>query len=635
VASSEGLPLLFGNRTDVGKVREKNEDYLGYFRVGERHLFIVADGMGGESGGQEASRTAVVAAQSFFEANAALEPTTLLVGAVRAANEACLAIQVAHPELKGMGTTLELLLVEGELSWWAHVGDSRIYLIRDGRAQQLTSDHTRVQQMLEAGLLSLEEAADHPQRHVLSRVVGHDPALQPDVSVQPLEMLEGDALLMCSDGLCDLVSDQEIAWATTRFGPQRACKKLVDMALERGAHDNTTVQVLYRGEAKRSWERAKTNVDLPVPGSSRPVPRKRVLLPLIIGFCAVLGVLAVLAWWWLPQPPHEPGELQPPPDARIDAGVVSSARHPDANTAVGLVQTSDWQLDDASCHLRLPVSGIEQLIGDKPILAYSIKDVRELADAKGREAVLQAGWKVPLADSEVLLVLPFRVEKELPVKAFRTVLAVTVEYAGQEPGDSRQRWYLLCNGGRLSVHYQGSETTPNRLQENSELGSIEQGKLHMLFVFLGQNHGWLAFDGAEQRQVLENYRSRGAGRAERVTVGWLSELDKEALPENAPADAPALSVYDIQIYRNIAVDEGRLAEELDTIVDWYHRRSRFRTEQLRKKMVSQQEPLAGAGEDKVSTDGKLTDPEANPTAVEDAAGDASETPAASAPKGGN
>jgi protein phosphatase len=291
VAAGPPVPLLFSNASDTGRVREVNEDSFGYFRSGESHLFALADGMGGETGGRVASTTAVAVARSVFEANPATDPPDLLGQCVAAANRACLERQQEDPGLASMGTTLELLLVRGDRAWWAHVGDSRIYAVREGRARRLTRDHTRVQQMVEDGLMKAEEAADHPQRNVLNRVVGRDADCRPDITAEPLSLSEGDAIVLCSDGLCDLVTDEEIGKTVSRADPERACRQLVRLALGRGAPDNVTLQVVYKGRPRTAWQRLKT---LAPTSSARGVRRIRPL-SVWIGLGVVVLAIAVLA----------------------------------------------------------------------------------------------------------------------------------------------------------------------------------------------------------------------------------------------------------------------------------------------------------------------------------------------------
>jgi len=253
--SDKGCPLLFSNKSHVGAVRDGNEDYLGYFRVGDRHVFLVADGMGGAVAGALASRTAVEAAGESLRTRLDEAPTGALAAAVEAANASCLEIQRTSPEVEGLGTTLDVLLLDGSRGWWAHVGDGRIYLIRRGRTTQLTRDHSVVQKMVDNGLLDPDAAATHPHRHVLYNAIGRSPVVEPDVTREPVALGPGDSLVLCSDGLSDVVSGREIGHVVEAMGPERSCEHLVSMALKRGGSDNVTVQVVHLGRPQPTWHR--------------------------------------------------------------------------------------------------------------------------------------------------------------------------------------------------------------------------------------------------------------------------------------------------------------------------------------------------------------------------------------------
>lgn len=566
--SRRELPLLFSNCTDVGKIREKNEDYLGYFRQGRRHLFVVADGMGGEAGGHQASRTAVGEVEAFFDDNSAMDPVELLRNCVRVANEGCVAIQDVHPEFKGMGTTLELLLVEGDLAWWAHVGDSRIYLIREGQARQLTVDHSRVQQMLEAGLITEEEAAEHPQRHVLSRVVGHSLDLEPDVTDAPFEMQIGDAFLLCSDGLCDLVSDDEMAWVVDRLGPQRACRRLVDIALERGGHDNTTVQVLFKGKAKRSWSKTKTAVTMPSrDGEARKSPKKT-----MIGLAgiAVIGVLAAM-FWLRPGPPGDPGEVSPPASVRLDAERMARIRQ-----AGGAIALDDGELELAklSGRLRLPAEPMvnqrpdrEADVTDNPVLLYSVEDLRQLARREEAASLLELEWAAPARDQELLLVIPFRLERELEGVALKTLASVVARYRVEEGREETREWIVTFDGNTLGIELQ-IEGKQSRAQDGGDLGRLEPGDIHVLFVRLAADRSWIALDGHENLRQLEDYSISG-GSLDGISMRWVSELVAEGENDEAFAAQPALSLHDILLYDSFSTNDERLGDDMRKVRNWF------------------------------------------------------------------
>ncbi len=222
----------------VGKVRSNNQDsgYLG------RHLFLVADGMGGHAGGDVAS---AIAAKRIAEADipypTAEDAVMALQAALIAANGLLAETVFEHNELTGMGTTVSAVIRVGDQLGVAHIGDSRIYRFRDGELKQITTDHTFVQRLVESGRITPEEAAVHPRRAVLMRVLG-DVDASPEIDSGVVDTQPGDRWLLCSDGLSGYVSDDKIAQilGTIRTA-QGAADRLVKESLDNGAPDNVTV----------------------------------------------------------------------------------------------------------------------------------------------------------------------------------------------------------------------------------------------------------------------------------------------------------------------------------------------------------------------------------------------------------
>src|SRR3954454_10436323 len=230
--------LAYGFATDVGVVRANNEDTL----LVDDNLFAVADGMGGHAGGEVASLAAVEALRAAYAQHA--HTVSGLIEAVRIANSAVWDRAAEDSSLRGMGTTVTVVaLVEDageDHVAIANVGDSRAYLFRDGELGMLTDDHSVAEQLVREGRLTPEEAAVHPQRHVLTRVLGMAPDV--DVDCYPILPYRGDRYLLCSDGLINEVSDDQIASVLRRLAdPQEAVKELVSMARAAGGHDNITV----------------------------------------------------------------------------------------------------------------------------------------------------------------------------------------------------------------------------------------------------------------------------------------------------------------------------------------------------------------------------------------------------------
>jgi PPM family protein phosphatase len=230
--------------TDVGRLRSGNEDS----HLRGRTVFAVADGLGGHQGGEVASAMAVepLAALDGHAFADAREAAEALAEAIREANLAILRRARSDPELWGMGTTVTAAAVAGDrVLQLAHVGDSRAYLLRAGAPlRQLTTDHTVVQEAVARGLLTRQQAAVHPQRGVVTRAVGLDPQVPVDLP-EPLELEPGDQVLLCTDGLTEVVDDEPIAAVlASQADGDDACSALIAAANQGGGPDNVTVVLL-------------------------------------------------------------------------------------------------------------------------------------------------------------------------------------------------------------------------------------------------------------------------------------------------------------------------------------------------------------------------------------------------------
>ncbi|MDP9344049.1 MAG: Stp1/IreP family PP2C-type Ser/Thr phosphatase [Actinomycetota bacterium] len=248
------MRIRAGATTDVGRVRQNNEDS----HLVSPPLYAVADGMGGGAAGEVASGLAVHTLQEFVQSGNGHPPT--LSEWVVAANSAIYERALERPDEAGMGTTITVILAEDDRLRLAHVGDSRAYLLRDGDLTQLTEDHTRVNRMLREGLLTRDEAAVHPQRNVVTRALGIGATVQVDETV--VRVRNGDRLLLCSDGLSGMVSDDAIeAILASSEDPQEASRRLVEAANEAGGVDNITALVLDVDEVPETSN--ETLVDVP------------------------------------------------------------------------------------------------------------------------------------------------------------------------------------------------------------------------------------------------------------------------------------------------------------------------------------------------------------------------------------
>ncbi|QEL21302.1 serine/threonine-protein phosphatase [Bosea sp. F3-2] len=251
----------------TGKVRKANED--NFILRPEIGLWAVADGMGGHENGALASATVVGALEAVGTASSAPDLLAMLEDSVLKANETLR----AEIRRRGatMGATLVALLIHQRHFACLWSGDSRIYLVRSGHIAQVSRDHTEVQDMVDRGLLTPEEAKRSPRRHVITHAIGvHE---RPELDLENGEIADGDAFILCSDGLTEHVADSEILQAVEAGGAQAACDALLARTLERGAHDNVTIVVVrYRQNAteKTRWMPNRRAQGASSPGSTTP-----------------------------------------------------------------------------------------------------------------------------------------------------------------------------------------------------------------------------------------------------------------------------------------------------------------------------------------------------------------------------
>lgn len=249
-----GIHLEYAVRTHIGMKRKINEDHSAVFTKedGRFLLAVVADGMGGHKGGDTASRMAVEGMIRQFEEADSVSLSThegraeWLTGAADALNRELYEHSIENEECRGMGTTLEAAVISGRDVTVCHLGDSRTYLIRREGAVRLTKDHSLVNLLLENGEITEEEALHHPKRNVIMKALGTDAETEPDII--PAELAQGAAILICSDGLSNKLSDQEISDAVLAAGTagERA-DSLIGSANERGGEDNISVILIDNG----------------------------------------------------------------------------------------------------------------------------------------------------------------------------------------------------------------------------------------------------------------------------------------------------------------------------------------------------------------------------------------------------
>ena len=266
VASTRRLVVQAVVKTDVGLVRTENQDFATLTTAREEssgqaggRLMVVADGMGGHRGGGTASRLAVDTVKTSYLAADKDDVPAVLREAMTRANARVFTEAQSNADLRGMGTTTSALVVRGEKAWFAHVGDSRIYMLRGDEFKQLTQDHSLVATMVREGLLTEAEAETHPRRNVLQRSIGVTEDVEIDV-VGPIDVQEGDVFLLCSDGLHGVLKEDELK-EVAKLPIERAADEYVRLALQRGAPDNVTVIVAKVVRAGSAGEKTLTESD--------------------------------------------------------------------------------------------------------------------------------------------------------------------------------------------------------------------------------------------------------------------------------------------------------------------------------------------------------------------------------------
>lgn len=273
-----GLAIECAGKTDVGCVRTNNEDNFGYdVRYG---VFIVCDGMGGAAAGEVASKLAVDTVLNYFRgaASSGIYPTIgqPLANVSRRAQAIASAIQLAnsgiyetarrHAAQQGMGSTIVVVVVEDSQFSVGHVGDSRVYLIRQGAIQQLTNDHSLVMEQVRRGLISKEEAAHSEMQNIIIRALGSEETVEPDVD--DLIALSGDILLLASDGLTKTVSDEKMHEIIEQAASlEQACDRLIQAAKERGGDDNITCLLIKT--VRQAWHRKMFKLLSPREGKAK------------------------------------------------------------------------------------------------------------------------------------------------------------------------------------------------------------------------------------------------------------------------------------------------------------------------------------------------------------------------------
>ena len=245
-------------QSHVGSVRKENQDYYGFEQKEDFAFLIVLDGMGGHSGGFEASRVACKDMLEHFQAhcNSDISPKDFLRASIKKGHEAILSFASRHPQMSGMGTTVVCALIHKDVCWIAHVGDSRAHILRNKKLIQLTIDHTCVHQLALTGDLSLDDMKNHPMSHILDRSMGSEESLEIEIYPEPIPLQQGDRILLSSDGFLQYVEDHDIEEFLNIDELKETAQVCIDTSLKRGGSDNITVGLLeYIAETAHSEQR--------------------------------------------------------------------------------------------------------------------------------------------------------------------------------------------------------------------------------------------------------------------------------------------------------------------------------------------------------------------------------------------
>ncbi len=280
------LPAIeFAEKTDPGRDPDKqvNEDASAYRETAIGHLSVVCDGMGGHQGGREASHAALATIIELVSQASPGDNAAIVLGeAIREANRRVYALTPPEMQRARAGSTVVAILLHAEGTEVAHVGDSRVYLLHEAQIFQVTKDHSAVQQLVDRGVITPAQAIGHPNANQITRALGMFPEVDVEVRQEPVRHLVGDAFVLCSDGLSDLVEPSEVLDVVGTVSAEQATGKLIDLANARGGHDNITVQILRAKESADVQQSAlpRTLTGTTVPETDRSSDKTEIGAPL-------------------------------------------------------------------------------------------------------------------------------------------------------------------------------------------------------------------------------------------------------------------------------------------------------------------------------------------------------------------
>src|ERR1700692_1765231 len=278
VQASAGMEIVGAMRTDTGLVRTLNEDSVAWVTphdddvaANRGSLALVADGMGGHAAGEVSSALAAdVVRRLYYYLDGPIPQ--VLASAFTAANRAIIEYAQEHPNCRGMGTTCTVLAFRDSQAWLAHIGDSRAYLLRDRHLIQLSEDQTLVAKLVSEGTITQAEADHSPMHNVILQALGTTANIKPMIGAKGLPLQSGDVLILCSDGVSNMVPDGKIAEVASRLPPQEACDALIEAALAAGGHDNASLGVfsVTAGTTPTRVDPPTRRIKLPIAANHNP-----------------------------------------------------------------------------------------------------------------------------------------------------------------------------------------------------------------------------------------------------------------------------------------------------------------------------------------------------------------------------
>lgn len=246
---------MVGLMSDVGNARQINEDYASYREDESRRLYVIADGMGGHNAGEVASKIAVETVIEYLWESDMEEPVEdYLTKAVEAANEKIYSLANKDDGLNGMGTTVTACLIIMNKLYIAHVGDSCCFLVCGNEIKKVTKDHSMVQQLLDNGSITEEEAIHHPNKNIITRALGTKATVEVDILKENMKGIK--IIILCTDGLSNVLTPEEMKEIVMKYDPLLASKELVQCSKSKGGRDNISV-IVIEGECEDGWKAAR------------------------------------------------------------------------------------------------------------------------------------------------------------------------------------------------------------------------------------------------------------------------------------------------------------------------------------------------------------------------------------------